>query len=343
MRWSRAVTLVEAHAEGEVGRVVTGGILGVPGGSMLERLRWFNEHDTQLRRFLTLEPRGAAQMSTNLLFPPSGPGADAGYLILQGDRAHAMSGSNSICVTTVLLETGMVAMTEPETVVRLETPAGLVTARAACANGKCERVTLDMTPAYVHALDATYDVAGLGPVRLDIAFGGVFYALVDAKALGLSIRPEEARRLVEAGAAIHRAVAAGPPIAHPEIAGLEGVSYVMFTDRRADGTLVGSTMLPPGRLDRSPCGTGNTARMAVMAARGEAGPGDRFEARSIIDSRFDVELVGAATVAGRAGVQVRVTGRGWIHGFHTLGLDPSDPYPTGFMVADCWGDGLALP
>lgn len=342
MRWSRAVTLVEAHAEGEVGRVVTGGILGVPGGSMLERLRWFNEHDTELRRFLTHEPRGAAQMSTNLLFPPSTPDADAGYLILQGDQAHAMSGSNSICVTTVLLETGILPMVEPQTVVRLETPAGIVTARATCVDGKCESVTLDMTPAYVHSLDAIYDVAGLGAVSVDIAFGGVFYALVDAKALGLSIRPEEARKLVETGLAIHRAVAAGPRIAHPEIDGIEGLSYVMFTERRADGTLVGSTMLPPGRLDRSPCGTGNAARMATMVARSEAEVGDRYEARSIIDSRFDVEIAGAATVAGHPGVHVRVTGRGWIHGMHTLGLDPTDPYPAGFTVADCWGGSFEL-
>jgi proline racemase len=281
-------------------------------------------------------------MSTNLLFEPTRPDADAAYLILQGDRAHAMSGSNSICVVTVLLETGILPMREPETVVRLDTPAGLVVAHATCRDGKCERVTLDMTPAFAHGLDSVYEVPGLGRVSLDIAFGGVFYALVDPKPLGLRIEPGQARRLVEAGSAIQRAVAAGPRIAHPEIAGLEGVSYVMFADRSEDGALLGTTVLPPGRLDRSPCGTGNTARLAAAAARGEASPGDRFEARSIIGSRFDVEHAGVAEVAGQPAVRTRISGRGWIHGMTTLGLDPSDPWPEGYVVADCWGEATDL-
>jgi proline racemase len=342
MRWSRTLTMVDAHAEGEVGRVVTGGILGVQGESMLDRLRWFNTHGHALRRWLTHEPRGCAQMSTNLLFAPTRPDADAAYLILQGDRAHAMSGSNSICVVTVLLETGIVPMVEPETVVRLDTPAGLVTARATCRDGKCERVTLDMTPAFAHRLDAVYAVPGMGEVTVDIAFGGVFYALIDPTPLGLTIAPAQARKLVEAGMAVQRAVAAGPRIAHPEIAGIEGVSYVMFVDRTEEGHLLGTTVLPPGRLDRSPCGTGNAARLSVAAARGQVAPGERFAAQSIIGSRFDVAHAGNTEVAGQPAVRTTISGRGWIHGTTTLGLDPSDPWPEGFVLADCWGDALDL-
>jgi proline racemase len=342
MRWTRTLEMVEAHAEGEVGRVVTGGVLDIPGATVLDKMTHINTVDDGLRRFLTLEPRGSAAMSTNLLFPPSRRDADAAFLILQGDRAHAMSGSNAICVTTVLLETGILPMREPETVVRLETPAGLVTATARCRDGRCERVSLDMTPAFVEALDVAVDVPGLGRVAADIAFGGVFYALLDPRPLGLRIVPEQARALVDAGTRIHRALNRALDIRHPEIPSIDAISYTMFVDRADDGELVGATVLPPGRLDRCPCGTGNAARMAVRHARGEVAPGDKLTARSIIGSRFDAELLGATTVAGRPATLTRISGRAWIHGLHRVGLDPADPWPRGYLLSDTWGDAFDL-
>jgi proline racemase len=342
MRWSKTVTLVEAHAEGEVGRIVTGGVIDVPGATIADKLRHLNEVDDSLRRFLVFEPRASAQMSTCLTFPPTRPDADIGFIILQGDKAHAMSGSNSICLTTVLLETGMLPMTEPETIVRIDTASGLVTARATCANGKVERVTLTMNPSYAHELDAMVDVPGFGTVQLDIAYGGIFYALIDPAQLGLEIRPEQAKKLVEAGSAIHRAVNAQLEIAHPELPGMRGISYTMFVSHNEAGELKGATIMPPGRIDRSPCGTGNSARLAVAAARGLAKPGDTFTARSIIDSTFTVQHAGDTTVAGRPAVQPIISGRGWIHGIHQLGLDPTDPYPHGYSVADTWGDAFDL-
>ena len=342
MRWSKTVTMVEAHAEGEVGRIVTGGVIDVPGTTIGEKLRQLNEVDDRLRRFLVFEPRASAQMSTCLIFPPTRPDADIGFIILQGDKAHAMSGSNSICLTTVLLETGMLPMTEPETIVRIDTASGLVTARATCRNGKCERVTLTMNPSYVDRLDAVVDVEGYGKVTLDIAYGGIFYALIDPAQLGLEIRPDQARRLVEAGSAIHRAVNAQLEIAHPEIAAIKGISYTMFVGHNAEGELKGATIMPPGRIDRSPCGTGNSARLAVAAARGLARPGDSFIARSIIDSTFEVTYAHDTTVAGRPAVQPIISGRGWIHGIHQVGLDPTDPYPYGYSVSDTWGDAFDL-
>jgi proline racemase len=342
MRWSKTVTMVEAHAEGEVGRIVTGGVLDVPGCSMAEKLKYLNEVDDSLRRFLVFEPRGAAQMSTCLLFPPTRPDADIGFIILQPDRAHAMSGSNSICLTTVVLETGILPMREPETIVRIDTASGLVTARAQCRNGKCERVTLMMNPSYAHALDVEVDVPGLGRVKVDISYGGIFYALIDAGQLGLEIRPEQARRLVEAGTAIHRALNAQLEIAHPEIPEIRGVAYTMFTGRNSEDHLVGATIMAPGRIDRSPCGTGNSARLAAAAARGAARRGDIFTARSIIGSTFEVTYAGDTTVAGRPGVQPVISGRGWIHGIHQIGVDPSDPYPQGYWVSDTWGDAADL-
>lgn len=342
MRWNRTVTMIEAHAEGEVGRVVTGGLIDIPGTTMLEKLDHLNAVDDSLRRFCVFEPRGSAQMSTNLLLPPTLPGADAGLIILQGDKAHAMSGSNCICVVTVLLETGMVAMREPETVVRLDTPAGLVEARARCRDGKCERVTLDMVPSFVERLAVAVDVPGLGEVRVDLAFGGVYYALIDPRPLGLAIEPAQARALVEAGCRIHRALNAAVSVQHPERPSLNAIAYTMFVDRRDDGDLVGATVLPPGRLDRSPCGTGNAVRLAVRYARGEAAVGEVLTARSIIGSRFEVELVGETTVGGRSAILPRISGRGWIHGIHQIGSDPSDPYPLGFLLSDCWGDAFDL-
>ncbi len=342
MRWRKTLTMIEAHAEGEVGRVITAGVIDVPGETMLDKLTHLNEVDDSLRRFCVFEPRGYAQMSTNLLLPPTRPDADAGFIILQGDKAHAMSGSNCICVATVLLETGMLPMSEPETQIRFDMPAGLVVANAHCHDGKCERVALDMTPSYVEALDVEVQTASFGSARVDVAFGGVFYALIDPAAFDLRIAPENARQLVEIGSEVHRALNENLTVAHPEKPGLRGIAYTMFVDHRDDGELVGATILPPGRVDRSPCGTGNSARVAVMHARGEIEPGDTLTARSIIDSRFEITCLGTTEVAGRPAVLPRVSGRGWIHGIHQIGIDPDDPYPLGYAVSDCWGNAFDL-
>lgn len=342
MRWSRAVTMIEAHAEGEVGRVVTGGLPVIPGGNPAAQMRHLNDVDDSLRRFLVFEPRGGAAMSTNILVPKSMPQADAAFMILQPDKVHAMSGSNSICVATVLLETGMVAMREPETVLHLETPAGLVRATARCKDGKCERVTLDMTPAFVEAMDLVTQVPGLGNVNADIAYGGCFYALVDAKQFGLEIEPANARKLVDIGMRVQQALNRTLNVVHPEIPEIKGISYTMLTGWNVAGEPVGATILPPGRIDRSPCGTGNSARMAVRYARGEVKLGAKVNARSTIGSSFEAELIGESRVSGRPAVLTRISGRGWIHGTHTIGLDPTDPFPEGFLLTDTWGEALDL-
>jgi proline racemase len=334
--------MIEAHAEGEVGRVVTAGVLDVPGSTMLEKLTYLNEVNDSLRRFCVFEPRGYAQMSTNLLLPPTRADADAGFVILQGDKAHAMSGSNCICVATVLLETGMVPMREPETAIRFDMAAGLVTATATCKKGKCERVALDMTPSFVHALDLQVSTCSFGTVRVDIAFGGVFYALIDVDQLDFDIKPENARRILEIGTEVQRSLKSAYTVTHPEIPALNGIAYTMLVGRHRNGELVGATVLPPGRIDRSPCGTGNSARMAVMYARGEVAVGQTWTARSIIGSAFEVSFLDTTKVAGRPAVLPRVSGRGWIHGLHQIGVDPDDPYPLGFTVADCWGDAFDL-
>ena len=342
MQWKKTITMVEAHAEGEVGRIVMSGVNDIPGDTMLEKMNYINQVDDSLRRFLVFEPRGYAQMSTNLIFDPINKDADIGFLILQGDKAHAMSGSNSICLVTVLLETGRIEMKEPETTVTLDTPAGIVRATASCKNGKCVRVSLDMTPSYADQLDAIINVEGLGKVTVDIAFGGIFYALIDPSQFDLKILPENARQLVDIGTRIHRAVNEQLEISHPELESIKGISYTMFVGHDDEGEMKGATILPPGRIDRSPCGTGNSARLAVMEARGQIKVGEILKARSIIDSEFQVEIISKKTIAGKPGILPRISGRGWIHGIHQVGIDPSDPYPLGYKVSDCWGDAFDL-
>jgi len=342
MRWKKTITMVEAHAEGEVGRIVTGGVINIPGKTMLDKMNHINQVDDSLRRFLVFEPRGYAQMSTNLIFPPTHPDADIGFIILQGDKAHAMSGSNCICLVTVMLETGMVEMTEPETKITIETPAGLVKATATCYDGKCERVTLSMTPSYADKLDAVVEVEGLGKVTVDIAYGGIFYALIDPTQFDLTISPENARKLVDIGTRVQRAVNQQLDISHPTLSGIEGISYTMFAGFDDDGAMKGATILPPGRVDRSPCGTGNSARAAVMAARGQVNIGETKTARSIIDSEFHVRVEAQKEINGQLCVLPIISGRGWIHGIHQIGVDPSDPYQQGYKVSDCWGDAFDL-
>ena len=331
------VRMINVHAEGEIGYVAVEGVPEIPGAGLAEKLAWLNAGNSALRRQLTLGPRGNPACSVNLLMPPVDPDADAAFVILQPDRAHASSGSNSICVTTALLETGMVAMREPETVLRLETAAGTVVARAECAAGKCRRVHLDMVPAFVEALDVPVATSEWGEIRTDICYGGVFYALVDAERVGLSITPKNAAKLSLAGMRLKAEIDERVKVAHPEIPEINGIAYVMFRqDAGREGTRT-ATVMPPGRLDRSPCGTGSSAHLASLHARGLIAEGESIATRSVIGSRFDVTLAGTRQVAGRTAVLPRIAGRGWRFGETVIETDESDIFAQGYAVADVWG------
>ncbi|MDZ5111319.1 proline racemase family protein [Pseudomonas putida] len=339
MRWKQTLQLAEVHCEGEIGKVITGGVIGVPGATMLDKMNYINEVDDSLRRLVTLEPRGCLQMSVNLLLPPTRPEAQAGFIVLQADKAHPMSGSNCICVVTALLELGMVPMQEPETTVVLDTPAGLVTARATCADGRCLGVSLDMVPAFVEHLDLAIETEAFGTLKVDVAFGGVYYALIDVEQTGLAIAPENARALADAGVALKDEINRQLNIQHPLLPSVNEVAYVMFRNRLDDRTYQTCTTLPPGRVDRSPCGTGSSANLATLAARGRVQTGDQLVSRSTIGGQFRVELLGTTEVAGRPAVLPRVTGRAWLYGLQQLGVDPDDPLAAGFMLSDTWGAG----
>ena len=337
MRWKKMLQLIDVHCEGEVGKIVTSGFPTIPGETIMQKMDWVNTHGHSIRKLLTLEPRGALAGSVNVLLEPTCPEADAGFFVLQADQAHAMSGSNSICMVTALLETGKVEMQEPETVVTLDTAAGLVRATATCKDGSCERVRLEMTPAFVDTLDAEIDTEEWGRIRYDIGFGGVFYAIVDVHQLGLTIEPAQARELAAAGAKLVGLIRDVHPVSHPEIPEIKDVAYVMFRSRDKDDAVRTWTTLWPGRVDRSPCGTGSNVNLATMHARGLVKPGDELVSRSIIGSEFKVQLLEETKVADKIAIRAAVSGRAWIYGTQQIGLDPDDPFPEGFVVSDTWG------
>lgn len=337
MRWSRTIQTIDVHCAGEIGRVITAGVLDIPGATMADKLAHLNRVDDSLRRWLCSEPRSGPAGSFCLLTPPCDPAADVGLIILQPDQAHAMSGSNAMCATTALLETGMIPMAEPHSLVTFDTAAGLVRAMATCQDGKVVKVTLDMPPAFVMRQDAVIATPDLGQVRYDLCFGGVFYALVDVGQIGLTITPGNARALAMIGVDLRNRIADKDPATHPTNPALDGLAYVMFRSTEADGALRTCTTLRPGRVDRSPCGTGSNSNMAARHARGLAQPGDRLVSRSIIGGEFVTEFLHETRVGSLTAIQNRVSGQCWIYGVSQIGLDPADPFPQGFTLSDTWG------
>lgn len=335
MQWKKMVNVINAHCEGENGAVVLGGVIHVPGDTMLEKLNYLNHEGRDLQRFLCFEPRGVPHGSFNIVTPPIQPEADAGFIILQPDGAHPMSGSNAICVTTVLLETGAIPMQEPETIVTLDTAAGLVKAHARCEAGKCVDVTLAMVPSFVEQLD--FEVVYQGQtIRADIAFGGDYYAIIDVKQLDLTIAPENAAQLFAKGVELVTLINRNIHVEHPLYSTLNKLSYVMFKQEEADVTRT-CTTLKPGRCDRSPCGTGSSAYLATLFERDLIKEGDELTTQSIIGSRFKVLLDGVTLIGNKQAVLPKITGRAWIYGSQQLALDPSDPFDKGFVLSDTWG------
>jgi proline racemase len=335
----RVISVVGCHAEGEVGDVVTGGILPPPGATMFEKMRAMERDQDHIRRLLLCEPRGSVARHLNILTPPTRDDCDAGVIIMEPTEYVAMSGSNVICTVTVLLETGIIAMREPETVVMMDTPAGPVRARATCRDGKCVSVEFANVPAFVDRLDARLEVEGVGTIAIDVAYGGMFYAIADAKALGFAVTADEARELAVMGEKIRLAARTQLKVVHPENPGIDGVSIVQFAcPFEGPGKVTRNTcIVAPGRSDRSPTGTGTCARMAVLHARGAMKTGDTLIHESIIGSRFTGRIAGATTIAGRPAILPTLEGRAWITGLFNYMLDPTDPWPEGYVLADTWG------
>lgn len=340
MPFSRSFNVVGIHTAGEVCDVVVGGVLDVPGKTMYEKMMHMWKKADSQRLLLMHEPRGSAAMCSNIILPPCNPEADAGFLTMEHEEYPPMSGANTIAVATVLLETGMVPMQEPITKLSLDAAAGLVTVTAECENCKCKSVAFDNVPAFVFALDLEVPVPGLGTVKVDIAWGGMIYALVDASSVGLKIETAQGRKIVEVGERIKRAVQQHTNPVHPENPDIKGVSILEFTEPFKNGfqdkTAVNTVVVSPGRLDRSPCGTGTCARLAVLHARGLLKENENFRHQSIIGTEFIAHIRGTAKVGEYPAVLPTVKGSSWITSFKQVVLDPTDPFPQGFRVGDTW-------
>ncbi len=340
MRSVKTIHVISAHAEGEVGDVIVGGVAPPPGDTLWDQ-RSFIAKDQTLRNFVLNEPRGGVFRHVNLLVPPKHPDADAGFIIMEPEDTPPMSGSNSICVSTVLLDGGIVPMQEPETHLTLEAPGGLVRVRAECEGGKARRIFVQNLPSFADKLGVPLEVSGVGTLQVDTAFGGDSFVVVDAAALGFEITEDEARDIARMGVAITNAANEQIGFSHPENPDWDHISFCAFCgplEESPEGVRGKSAVaIQPGKVDRSPTGTAVSARMALMAAKGQMQVGQTFEAISIIGSRFTGRIVEATRLGDRAAIVPEISGQGWITGIHQHMLDPDDPWPGGYRLSDTWG------
>lgn len=339
MRAAQVIHTVSAHAEGEVGDVIVGGVAPPPGTTLWEQSR-FIARDERLRDFVLNEPRGGVFRHVNLLVPPKCPEAHMGFIIMEPADTPPMSGSNSLCVATVLLETGILPMREPTTRLTLEAPGGLVGVLAECRGGRVERVRVRNVPSFADRLDAALEVQGLGTLSVDTAYGGDSFVLADAGALGFALTPDEARDIAETGVRITRAANEQLGFTHPENADWRHISFCQLTLPAAprNGVLTGASAVAirPGKIDRSPCGTGCSARLAVLRARGAIEPEQPYVGVSPLGGQFLCRIESLTRVGDRDAVVPSLSGRAWITGTHQHTLDPDDPWPRGYRLSDTW-------
>jgi len=340
MRSSKTIHVISAHAEGEVGDVIVGGVLPPPGETLWEQSRWIAQDQT-LRNFVLNEPRGGVFRHVNLLVPPKHPEADAAFIIMEPEDTPPMSGSNSICVSTVLLDAGIVPTTEPETHMVLEAPGGLVRVRAECKDGKAERIFVQNLPSFAQKLEVPLEIEGLGALTVDTAFGVDSFVCVDAQSLGFSLTEDEAHDIAKLGVKITNAATEQLGFHHPTNSDWKHISFCLFAGPLTDGPngleTGAAVAIQPGKVDRSPTGTALSARMAVLHARGQMQVGDTLTARSLIGSTFQGRILSKSKVGDIPAILPEISGRGWITGIHQHMLDPSDPWPEGYRLTDTWG------
>ncbi len=335
MRAERLFTTVDTHTGGQPTRTVTGGLPAIPGASVAEKMIHLRDHMDWVRTALMFEPRGSAIMSGVVLTEPCHPEADIGAIFIETTGYLPMCGHDTIGVCTMLVETGMVAVTEPETVIRLDTPGGLVRVRVQVENRRAREVSFRNVPSFVMARDLEVTLADFGPVRLDVAYGGNVYAIVAAERFSLGIAPENAGRIVELGTAVRRAVNQSVRIRHPEKAFVDSCTHVQFfaqaRNPAADG--LNTVFFAQSGIDRSPCGTGTSARVATLWAKGQLPLGQPFVHESIIGSLFRAAAVEETRVGEFPAVIVEVSGQAHLMGMSQFLIDPDDPLKHGFLLA----------
>jgi len=344
------IEAIDLHACGEPGRVIVGGVPDVPGTTMFEKMQYLAAEGDGLRKLMLREPRGYPATCCNLILPSSNPEADAGYVIMEQVEYPGMSGTNTICVVTALLETGRLPMREPVTELTLEAPAGLIRVRAECAGGKVKKVTFRNVPAFATHLDARIEVPHLGPVVVDVAYGGMFYVIADAAQFGLKLTPGEGAEIVRIGEMIKAAAQEQLPVRHPLQPGFEGITISQLSGlplgpgaQRRNAVVVSTGKLDwdkpgtwTGSIDRSPCGTGTSAKMAALYAKGQLKLDQDFNHEGVLGTVFTGRLVDTVQVGPYRAVVPTITGSAWITGYASYVLDPDDPFPEGFTVGDIW-------
>ena len=339
MRSKNGIHIVSCHCEGEVGDVIVGGVAPPPGATLWEQSRYI-EKDRKLKDFLLNEPRGGVFRHANLLVPAKHPDAAMGFIIMEPETVPPMSGSNTICVATALLQTGIVKMREPETELLLEAPGGLVQIKAECRGGKVERVRFNNIASFADRLDATLETKTHGKLTVDIAFGGDSFVVVDAAAMKFSLSPDEARDMALAGMAIVKEAEAQIGFRHPTLEGMNAITFCLFAGpvENENGRRVSrhAVAIRPGKIDRSPTGTACSARLALMHARGAAKTGDEVVFRSPLGSAFTARIEAETQIGARPAITPSIAGRAWITETRQLLLDPDDPWPTGYRLSDTW-------
>lgn len=352
MRIARMISAVDTHACGEPGRVIVGGVLDVPGKTIFEKMTYLKNHADHLRKLMLREPRGYPASNCNLILPACHPEAAAGYVIMEQVEYPPMSGTNTIAVTTVLLETGMIPAVEPVTELVLESPAGLIRIQAEVKNNKVTSVKFENVPAFAMHLDKKIEVPELGEVTVDVSYGGMFYVIAEAAQFGLELLPENAGEITRIGEMIKAAAQEQLPVVHPQQPEIAGVTIAQLSAPASgpDADMRNTVVVSTGKLDwnrpstwtgacdRSPCGTGTCARMAALYARGRLGLNEPFRHEGILGTVFTGELIREVDVgAPYPAVVPTLSGRAWITGTANYMLDPEDPFPEGFTIADIWG------
>jgi len=350
MRFTNMITAVDLHACGEPGRVITGGVLDVPGQTMFEKMQYFQQHHDDIRLRMLREPRGYPAANCNLIVPATHPDAQAGYIIMEQVEYPPMSGTNTICVVTTLLETGMLPMKEPITELTLESPAGLIAITAECHNGKVKQVTFKNVPAFAVHLDKPIEVPQLGTVTVDVSWGGMFYVIAEAEQFGLRLTPDEGRDITRISEMIKAATQEQLPVVHPENPDITGPTIAQLSGppshpnaHRKNAVTVSTGKLDwdkpstwTGAIDRSPCGTGTCAKMAALHAKGRLGLNQEFRHEGILGTIFTGKLIEETRVGPYPAVVPTLSGTAWITGLAQYVVDPEDPFPNGYTVGDIW-------
>ena len=336
MRFKRIITAVDSHTEGEPARIVIGGIPYIPGDTMFEKKRYGEQNLDHLRTMLMYEPRGHNAMSGAIITQPTVEEADMGIVFIEVSGWLPMCGHGTIAACTVLVETGIIEAQEPVTKIVLDTPAGIVRAEVRVENGSVKGVTIWNVPSFLYKSDVEVDVPTLGRVKVDIAWGGNFYAILPAESVGLKVAPEYAADLINYGRKIRRAIYEQVEVAHPENPLINCVTHVEFSapPTHPEATMKNAVIYGPGQIDRSPCGTGTSAKMATLYAKGELGLNEEFVHESIIGSLFYGKLVEETQVGSYSAVVPTISGRAYIMGIQQFVLDPEDPFPAGFYLGE---------